>query len=104
MTIKLYLKKAMKRFEVSPFANRSGLQTMHLELTATKTKMTSALLYAYVKAFAVFLILTICVLRSFAQDCISVLPTVIRYNVCDLPTSGDTLYYYSEFDVVNDGT
>jgi len=30
-------------------------------------------------------------------------PSVVTYNVCDLPDSYDTLYYYSQFDVEMEG-
>ena len=95
--------KAVKRFECSSFTNVFGLRKVYLELNAVKTKkITSVRPYTYLKSFAALLIINACALKSFAQDCFTALPTVIRYNVCDLLESRDTLFYYSEFDVVKD--
>ncbi|MEP6750589.1 MAG: hypothetical protein ABJB86_22825, partial [Bacteroidota bacterium] len=51
--------------------------------------------------------LNFCMHRANAQEAgahvTTAYPVVTTYSVCDLPNSGDTLYYYSQFDVELDG-
>lgn len=105
MTAGLHSKKMVKRVNDLCFADAFGPRKVYPEPTAKtrKTHPQPARHLPRLHVLAALVILCTCAFESFAQDCIAVRPAVIKYNVCDLPYAGDTLIYYSGFEVVKDG-